>query len=108
MEPVLILGATTEKRWKVLKDVPAIAEELPGFTNVAWTALSVPAATPPAVVAKLHSVLNHVLQQPDTKAKWYFWGADVAIGDGQDVRKLVERDAPLWARFAKKANISAE
>ena len=103
-----IVGVTTAKRWSILKDVPAIAEELPGFSNVAWTALSAPAGTPPAVIAKLYAALKHVMEEPETREKWYSYGADVVIGDGAEVRRYVERDVPLWAQFAKDANISPE
>lgn len=103
-----IMGVTTARRWSVIQDVPTLAEELPGFENVAWIALSAPAGTPPAQVARLGRALNHVLQSPETREKWHGWGADLAIGSGPDVERLVARDGPLWAQFAKEANIAPE
>ena len=103
-----IVGVTTEKRWGLLKDVPAIAEELPGYSNVAWTALSAPAGTPPEVIRKLHAVLQHVLELPETREKWYGYGAELMSGDAREVLRLIDRDMPLWASFAKDAGIAPE
>ena len=103
-----IIGVTTEKRWDLLKEVPAISEELSGYSNVAWTALSAPAGTPPEVIRKLKSVLDHVLTLPETRERWNGFGAELVMGDGEDVQKLVTRDTLLWANFAKEANITPE
>ena len=40
------LGVTSQKRTPLAPDVPAIAEELPGYELIAWFALMAPAKTP--------------------------------------------------------------
>src|SRR5258706_4394212 len=48
------LGVTSLKRTPLAPDVPAIAEELPGYELIAWFALMAPAKTPGEVVQKIH------------------------------------------------------
>src|SRR3954467_3920431 len=44
------LGVTSAKRTALAPDVPAVAEELPGYEIIAWFALMAPARLPPAVL----------------------------------------------------------
>ena len=47
------LGVTSRQRAPQLKEVPAIAETLPGFENLGWFGLMTPAGTPNAVIEKV-------------------------------------------------------
>jgi len=63
------LAVTRSVRSAVYPDVPTIAESgLPGFDVDLWTAIYAPAGMPPAVLARLNSEVNKVLQHPELKA----------------------------------------
>ena len=63
------LATTGSARSPVYPDVPTVAESgLPGFDVDLWIGVYAPAGLPPAVLAKLNSELNKVLQHPELKA----------------------------------------
>lgn len=67
-----VLAVIGDKRWPTLPDVPTFKEggiDLPVFDNGFWHGLVVPAATPPALIAKINAALNKALADPDTRAK---------------------------------------
>jgi tripartite-type tricarboxylate transporter receptor subunit TctC len=62
------LAVFTQKRVAELPDVPTIAEAgYPGALYVSWYGIYVPAATPDAVVEKIHDGINKALENPDVQ-----------------------------------------
>src|ERR671918_1115867 len=55
------LPVTSAKRSSLAPDMPAIAEELPGYEVIAWFGLVAPAKTPEPVVNRLNEVLMKAL-----------------------------------------------
>ena len=72
------LAVTSEKRSKLAPEVPAIAEELPGYELIAWFALVAPAGTPPEIVARLHQLTAASLAKPEVASRFATLGTDVA------------------------------
>jgi len=62
------LGVTSKGKWPLSPDLPVIGDTVPGFSYYAWTGIVVPAKTPPAVIAKLNSLMNTVLASKQTAA----------------------------------------
>ena len=68
---VRVLGVTAEKRLPQLPDVPTIAEAgVPGFDYTAWVGAFVPAATPRAIIDKLHAEMKKGLEHPDVSTRF--------------------------------------
>jgi tripartite-type tricarboxylate transporter receptor subunit TctC len=62
------LAVFTQKRIPDLPDVPTIAEAGYGEASyVSWYGIYVPAATPDAIVDKIHDGINKALQNPDVQ-----------------------------------------
>jgi len=62
------LAVFTEKRVAALPDVPTIAEAgYPGASYVSWYGIYVPAATPDALVERIHDGINKALENPDVQ-----------------------------------------
>ncbi|NDY90345.1 Bug family tripartite tricarboxylate transporter substrate binding protein [Ideonella livida] len=62
------LGVTSAQRLPGL-DVPAVAEQYPGFDVVGWFQLLVPAGTPSAVGERVNTDLNAITRLPEVVAK---------------------------------------
>jgi tripartite-type tricarboxylate transporter receptor subunit TctC len=62
------LAVFTQKRVADLPDVPTIAEAgYAGASYLSWYGIYVPAATPDAVVEKIHEGINKALENPDVQ-----------------------------------------
>jgi tripartite-type tricarboxylate transporter receptor subunit TctC len=62
------LAVFTEKRVADLPDVPTVAEAgYPEAAYVPWYGIYVPAATPGALVEKIHDAIDRALQNPDVQ-----------------------------------------
>ena len=101
------LGTGGAKRTAVLPDVPAIAEDLPGYEANNWWGILAPAATQPAIVRKLNVEINRVMQLPETQKRFASEGADPVSGTPDDFSRLITTEMVKWAKVAKTANIKA-
>ncbi len=63
------LGVSSLQRSSVLKDVPAIAETVPGYEIVGWLGLLAPAGTPTAVLDLLAAEAKKALADPQLRQK---------------------------------------
>jgi len=102
------LGTGGAKRTSVLPDVPAIAEDLPGYEANNWWGILAPAATQPAIVRKLNVEINRVMQLPETQKRFASEGADPVTGTPEDFSRLITTEMVKWAKVAKTANIKAD
>jgi len=70
------LGVSSAQRNPTLPDMPTIAETgLPGFDVNEWNMLVAPAATPAAVIAKLHQEVVKSLNSAEAKVRIAALGA---------------------------------
>ena len=102
------IAVTSQKRSALAPDVPAIAEELPGYELIAWFALVAPAGTPPAVLARVHDVTAKSLAKPEVKARFDSLGTDVAPLNPEQLAGFVKSEIAKFARLAKEAGIQPE
>ena len=102
------LAVTSEKRSPLAPEVPAIAEELPGYELIAWFALVAPAGTPPEVVALLHQTTAAALAKPDVVARFATLGTDVAPMNPEQLGGFIRSEIAKWARLTKEAGIEPQ
>jgi tripartite-type tricarboxylate transporter receptor subunit TctC len=102
------LAVTSAKRSALAPELPAIAEELPGYELIAWFALVAPAGTPPAVVARLHERTATALAKPDVAARFANLGTDVAPMNPRELGSFIQSEIAMWARMSKAAGIEPQ
>lgn len=102
------VGATSAKRSPLAPDVPAIAEELPGYELIAWFALVAPAGTPPDIVARLHKTVEAALAKPEVAARFATLGTDIAPMDPKQLAAFIQSEIAKWARMTKEAGIEPQ
>jgi tripartite-type tricarboxylate transporter receptor subunit TctC len=102
------IAVTSQKRSALAPDVPAIAEELPGYELIAWFALVAPANTPAPVVARLHDVTAKSLAKPEVKARFDALGTDVGPMNPAELGGFIRSEVDKWAKMAKAAGIQPE
>lgn len=104
IRPVAI---SSPKRSPKLPDVPAVAEQLPGFSLVPWFAIWAPAGTPPDVVQRLNREINAILKSPEIEERFGGIGAEVMGGSVEDFAKFHRAEHARWATFIKTTGIKA-
>ena len=102
------IAVTSQKRSALAQDVPAIAEELPGYELIAWFALVAPARTPREVVNGVYDVTAKALAKPDVKARFASLGTDVAVMNPEQLDAFIRAEIAKWAKLAKEAGIQPE
>jgi len=100
------LGVTSNARTPLLPEVPTIAEQgLRGFSSYNWNGVLAPAATPNAVIARVHEVIAKQLKTPEAQELYIGQGHEPA-GDGPDeYTAFLRAEIEKWAKVAKAAGI---
>jgi tripartite-type tricarboxylate transporter receptor subunit TctC len=102
------IAVTSQKRSALAPDVPAIAEELPGYELIAWFALVAPAGTPAPVISRLHDTTAQALAKPEVKARFDALGTDVGPMNPGELAAFIRSEIDKWAKMAKAAGIQPE
>ena len=95
------LAVTTAKRARVLPDLPAMAETLPGYDLPVWYGVVAPAGTPREIVMKLNTEIRRALAVPDFRQRIEADAAEV-IGDApEQFGDYIRSEVVKWAKVVK-------
>src|SRR5579883_193725 len=102
------LGVTSADRAGVLRDVPTIAEALPGYSAYIWDALAGPKGMPADIVAVLNRETNAVLADPAVTDKLVALGAEPMVMSVEQSGAFVADETAKWAKVIRSAGIKLE
>jgi tripartite-type tricarboxylate transporter receptor subunit TctC len=104
------LAAIPGERLPELPGVPTLAEQgFPGIGTNAWQGMFAPAATPKAVVDRLHGALLATLTKPDQKDALAKQMMSVAVSSSpQEFTELVRRETQAWGAFLRETRIQID
>ena len=106
---VRALAVTSPQRSPAAPEVPTMAESgVTGCEISEWNALLAPAATPPAVIARLHAEIAKVMAADDIKAKFADLGAQPVGSTPAELAAFLRGEMTKWAEVVKVANIKIE
>lgn len=101
-----ILAMTGTKRMDSVPGVPTMVEQgVPGFDLDDFWVVSVPAKTPPDIVAKLEQWFNEIVATDDVKQSLHRIGLDPLPGNAAVARELMARQAEAWKRLVEIAKV---
>jgi len=103
-----LLATSGTKRTALFPDVPTVAETVPGYDATNWWGLVAPAATPQAIVGRLHSELSVVLSSSTTQQRVENEGAEVVRMTSAEFGRFIAEETQKWAKVVKQAGIIAE
>jgi len=95
------LGVTSKQRSSQLKDVPAIAETLPGFENLGWFGLMAPTGTPPAVIDKVYRDTAKALEAADMRKRFEDLGMAPVGNAPADFARAIREESERWANVIR-------
>jgi tripartite-type tricarboxylate transporter receptor subunit TctC len=99
------IAVTTPRRSNALPDIPSVAETVPGYEALTWTAVLGPKALSKDMVARWNSEINRVLQLSDVRARMAGDGVEPAGGSADRFREVLKRDFAKWQSVVKIAGI---
>jgi tripartite-type tricarboxylate transporter receptor subunit TctC len=104
------LGITSAKRANGASDIPTLAEAgLKGYEASQWFGLLSAAATPNAVVGKLHQVSTRALQDPQVRRRLVDDGAEpVSSASPDEFAAFMRAEVTKWAKVVKAAGITGQ
>lgn len=96
----------SRERAPSLPDVPTTGEVgLPQIEAENWYGLVAPAATPPAVIARLHKATVEALRSTEVKDKLASQGAILVGNTPDEFADYIRSEIDKWGKVAKAANI---
>ena len=103
------LAVTTAKRATAMPDLPTIAESgIPGFDASTWTAILLPAQTPPDIVMKVQGALIKTLRAKTTRDAFARLGAETLESPPEETARFMKDDLAKWTRVVREAGIKLE
>ena len=103
------IAVTTSKRIAALPDVPTVAEAgLSGFEAIGWNGIVAPAKPPPAIIARLNSVINAVVQEPEMVNTLNHQGVELDVKTPAEMRAMIHSEIGKWDKLVKQANVKAD
>jgi tripartite-type tricarboxylate transporter receptor subunit TctC len=100
------IGIASQKRSPLLPDLPTIAEQgLTGFSSYNWNGMLAPAATPKAIVARIHEILAKQLATPENQQLFIGQGHEPGGDTPEEYAAFIRAETEKWSKVAKAANI---
>ena len=100
------LAVTSARRSAVLPQVPTLAESgVPGFEAAGWLGISVPAATPAAIVERLGKEIQAAVASPEVQKELKAIGMLASASTPEQMSQRMKADIAKWQAVIDKAGI---
>jgi tripartite-type tricarboxylate transporter receptor subunit TctC len=103
------LAVTSAKRTPVAPELPTIMEAgLPDFEFTSWYGVIVPAASPRAIVTRINSTLDRILNQPDVREYLTSQAMLVVGGPPEAFAVKIRSEMARWGKVVKETGAKAD
>ncbi len=99
------LAVGSPQRTDVLPGLPAIAEDVPGFSSVVWFGVLAPRAVPDEIVAKVNAAIVKAVARPDVRKLFTDRNVEPRSSTPEQMEATIRGELEKWAPVIKKANI---
>jgi len=103
------LAVTSAKRSRALPELPTVAEAgVAGYATTTWYGALAPAATPPAIIARLNGEIRKALALPEVGQRMSAEGAEPVGGSPDEFRRHLADEMAKWRKVVGQAGIRAD
>lgn len=103
------LATTGRTRSTVAPELPTVNDDgVPKYEALIWLGMMAPAGTPDAIVQRLNTEINKIVNAPDVKATWAKQGAVAMSMTAPAFAKYVADDVTKWATIVKASGAKAD
>jgi tripartite-type tricarboxylate transporter receptor subunit TctC len=105
VKPIAVGG---KQRMAVLPDVATLSETYPGFEQVSWFGLLVPAGTPKEISAKIHGAMANALAVPEVRQRLIDGGFDMVVSSPEEFLRFVRAESDKLGKLIRDSGIKVE
>ena len=103
------LAITSPRRWPTLNEVPTFAEQgYPGFSHMTWIGVFVPAATPPAIIARLNQEIAAVLSNVEVRDRISKVGAEPVGRSASDFEAMLKAEYDTVGKLVSRIGLKVD
>jgi tripartite-type tricarboxylate transporter receptor subunit TctC len=102
------LGVGSVKRSPALRDVPTLAETLPGYLSTTWYAAVAPPKTPTPIVGKLSAAIAKALRESEAFARLERLQATPILNSPVEASAFIAADSERWRKVIVAAGLKPE
>ena len=102
------LAVASERRIAGIKDIPTMAETLPGFLSLAWFGIVAPPKTPANVADKFSAAVAEVLKEPEAMRRMNDLSAEPMPMSPAQMGSFMKQEVERWRNVIRVANVRLE
>jgi len=102
------LAIFTNKRSRLLPDLPSAVESVPAFNYTNWIGMVVPSATPNPIVLRLNEGFVRMTKDPDLIAAFEREGLGLVGSTPEEFARHIATELALWKRIVTENGIKLE
>lgn len=105
---VKVLAVTSPQRSPLMPQVGTFREQgYPDLDIYIWAAISAPAGTPDAAIARLNAEFVKALNTPEVKEKWRTWDFETLPSTPEELSRFMAADSRRWAEAVRVSGFKA-
>jgi len=102
------LAVTGTTRSPQLPNVPTLSETKPGLVLETWVGISAPPKTPPQIIAKLASLIEQAMKDPELQAQLFAQGVTPVYEKPSEITARMAREVGMFTALGKRTQISMD
>lgn len=102
------LGVSSLQRSPLLPEVPAIADQIPGFSGDLWVALYAPKGTSPEIVGKLYEAVKLTLASAEVQQRFEKLGVTVMHDGPAELGKRQQAEFLRWKQIVQVSGATVD
>lgn len=99
------LAVASPQRTEVLPGLPAIAEDLPGFSSVVWFGVLAPRGVPDEIVAKMNAAIVAAVARPEVRKQFTDRNVEPRSSTPEQMAQVIRGEIEKWGPVVTRANI---
>ena len=103
-----VVAVAGSKRDRLLPNIPALTEVLPGFLSTVWQGIVAPPKTPVAIANRLSVAVIEALKQPEFAKQLIDSGLDPIGSTPLQMEQLMKEEVELWSKVIRAVGVKAD
>jgi tripartite-type tricarboxylate transporter receptor subunit TctC len=102
------LAVATPQRTEVLPGLPAIAEDVPGFSSVVWFGLLAPKGVSDDIATKLNAAIAKAVARPEVRKLFTDRNVEPRSSTPEQMEAVIRGELDKWGPVVKRAGIRVD